>query len=125
MASIRRIRVDRSQAARSTNPIFVGPVSIQDIVRDEDADLLRVAAVTFDDGARNRPHRHTTDQVLIATAGQGFVADEHHDISLEPGDIALIPAETRHWHGARPGSSFTHLAILTPGHMEFEANEPE
>jgi quercetin dioxygenase-like cupin family protein len=77
-----------------------------------------VTAVTFENGAVNRPHRHTTDQVLVATSGSGFVAaaGEHHN--LEPGEAAFIPAGTRHWHGANPGVTFTHLSILTPGHTE-------
>ena len=120
MTAIQRTRIDVAQATPSQNPIFRGPVSIQEIVNDAAADLLRVTAVTFDDGAHNRPHRHTTDQVLVATSGSGFVAtdDEHH--SLEPGDVAFIPVGTRHWHGAAPGETFTHLSILTPGHTEIE-----
>jgi quercetin dioxygenase-like cupin family protein len=56
--------------------------------------------------------------VLVATSGSGFVAtdDEHHP--LEPRDVAFIASGTRHWHGANPGSTFTHLSILTPGHTE-------
>ena len=120
---IRRVRMDRSQAEPSSNPIFTGPVAIQELVNDSQADLLRVTAVTFDNGARNKPHRHTTDQVLVATSGSGFVATDDGELSLDPGDVALIPKDTRHWHGARPGSSFTHLSILTPGHMEVEDDE--
>lgn len=117
---LRRVRIDRSQAEPSTNPIFTGPVAIQELVNDSQADLLRVTAVTFENGARNKPHRHSTDQVLVATAGSGFIATDDEALSLEPGDVALIPRNTRHWHGAQPGTSFTHLSILTPGHMEVE-----
>jgi len=123
MAGLRRTRIDRSQARPSADPIFVGPVAIQEIVNDRQAELLRVTAVTFENGARNRPHRHSTDQVLVATDGAGFVATDSEELTLDPGDAALIPANTRHWHGARPGASFTHLAILTPGHMSIE-DEP-
>jgi quercetin dioxygenase-like cupin family protein len=120
MAGIRHIRLDRSQSAASTNPIFVGSVSTQEVVNEAVGELLRVTAVTFEDGAVNRPHRHTTDQVLVATSGAGFVAsdDEHH--ALEPGDIAFVPSGTRHWHGANPDTTFTHLSILTPGHTEID-----
>jgi quercetin dioxygenase-like cupin family protein len=116
MAGIRHVRLDRSQSAPSTNPIFVGSVSTQEVVNEAVGELLRVTAVTFEDGAVNRPHRHTTDQVLVATSGTGFVAtdDEHH--ALEPGDVAFVPSGTRHWHGANPDTTFTHLSILTPGH---------
>jgi quercetin dioxygenase-like cupin family protein len=120
MAGIRHIRLDRTQSAPSTNPIFIGSVSTQEVVNEVIGELLRVTAVTFEDGAVNRPHRHTTDQVLIATSGSGFVAgnDGHH--ALEPGDVAFVQSGTRHWHGAKPDSNFTHLSILTPGHTEID-----
>jgi len=124
MTGIRHVRLDRAQGIPATNPIFVGPVSTQEVVNESHAELLRVTAVTFEDGAVNRPHRHTTDQVLVATSGSGFVAtdEEHHP--LEPGDVAFIASGTRHWHGANPDSTFTHLAILTPGHTEIDDNNP-
>jgi quercetin dioxygenase-like cupin family protein len=124
MTSIRRVRIDRAAAHPASNPIFVGPVATQEIVNDALGDLLRVTAVTFEDGARNRPHHHSTDQVLVATSGSGFVASDEGELSLEPGDVAFIPKGTRHWHGARPGMTFTHLSILTPGHMQIDDGEP-
>ncbi len=120
MAGIWHIRLDRSQSAPATDPIFVGSVSTQEVVNEALGELLRVTAVTFDEGAVNRPHRHTTDQVLVATSGTGFVATDHEHYPLEPGDIAFVPAGTRHWHGANPATTFTHLSILTPGHTEIE-----
>ena len=123
MAAIRHVRLDRAQGAPSANPIFVGPVSTQEVVNESHGDLLRVTAVTFEDGAVNRPHRHTTDQVLVGTSGSGFVAteDEHHP--LDPEEVAFIPAGTRHWHGANPETTFTHLSILTPGHTEIDDDQ--
>ena len=118
MGGIRHVRLDRSRAAPSTNPIFIGSVSTQEVVNEALGELLRVTAVTFEHGAVNRPHRHTTDQVLVATSGSGFVATDDERHPLEPGDVAFIPAGTRHWHGANPDSTFTHLSILTPGHTE-------
>ena len=72
MGAIRRVRLDRSQGVPSTNPIFIGSVSTQEVVNEALGELLRVTAVTFEDGAVNRPHRHTTDQVLVATSGERF-----------------------------------------------------
>jgi quercetin dioxygenase-like cupin family protein len=108
----------------ANNPIFIGPVVTQEVVNEAHGELLRVTAVTFEDGAVNRPHRHTTDQVLIATSGRGFVATDDARHSLEPGDVAFVPAGTRHWHGADPGSTLTHLSILTPGHTEILDEAP-
>ena len=120
MGAIRCVRLDRSQGAPSANPIFVGSVSTQEVVNEALADLLRVTAVTFEDGAVNRPHRHTTDQVLVATSGSGFVAGDDDHYPLEPGDVAFVPAGTRPWHGATSDNTITHLSILTPGHTEIE-----
>ena len=120
MEAIRRVRLDRSQGVASTNPIFVGSVTTQEVVNEALAEILRVTAVTFEDGAVNRPHRHTTDQVLVATLGSGFVATDDDRHPLEPGDVAFVSAGTRHWQGADPGSTFTHLSILTPGHTEID-----
>ena len=120
MGGIRHVRLDRSQGAPSTNPIFIGSVSAQEVVNEALGELLRVTAFTFEDGAVNRPHRHTTDQVLVATSGSGFVATDEERHPLEPGDVAFVPAGTRHWHGANPGATLTHLSILTPGHTEID-----
>lgn len=124
MAGIRRIHLDRAQGSRSSNPIFSGEVSTQEVVNEALGDVLRVTAVTFQDGAYNRRHWHAADQVLVATEGQGFVASDEETLDLSPGDVAFIPRETRHWHGAKPGETFTHLSILTPGHMEIEDAAP-
>ena len=120
MGGIRHVRLDRSQGAPSANPIFIGSVSTQEVVNETLGELLRVTAVTFENGAVNRPHRHTTDQVLVATSGSGFVASDDERHALEPGDAAFVPAGTRHWHGANPNTTFTHLSILTPGHTEID-----
>ena len=90
MTAIRHVRLDHSQATPSANPIFIGAVSTQEVVNESHGDLLRVTAVTFEDGAVNRPHRHTTDQVLVATSGSGFVATDEGHHALEPGGAAFI-----------------------------------
>lgn len=120
MAGIQRLRASAAAAQVADDPIFLGEVAIESLVNENNADLLRVTSVTFRDGARNRRHYHAADQVLIATEGSGFVASDAEILLLEPGDIALVPKETRHWHGANAGQSFTHLSILTPGPMAID-----
>ncbi len=112
---MRITRADTSGLPRSDNPIFVGEVAAQTIVDDAAAELLRVTAVTFRDGARNRWHRHAADQILVITDGNGIIADDAEEHPVEHGDVILITAGERHWHGARPSETMTHLSILTPG----------
>lgn len=109
---IERPTPDRRQPDPSG--IFVGAVALQTLIGDEARDL-RVTEVTFSDGARNKLHTHTTDQVLVITAGEGIVATEREQREVRAGDIAYIPAGERHWHGARPGTDMTHLSILGNG----------
>lgn len=98
-------------AAMSGAPpaIFVGEVATQ--TPHPDSNHLNVTEVHFRDGARNRLHIHSTDQVLVITEGQGYVAtrDERREVSA--GDVAFIPAGEPHWHGAREGHDLTHWSI--------------
>jgi quercetin dioxygenase-like cupin family protein len=118
--AVKHVRIDRALADPSLSPIFLGEVLTQNLVAEGEATLLRVTAVTFEDGARNRWHRHTTDQVLVVTAGRGIVATDFEEYRVGIGDVVLVPAGERHWYGAEPGESFTHLSILTPGEMTIE-----
>ena len=35
--------------------------------------------------------------------------------SLKPGDVVVIPAGVKHWHGAKKDSWFSHIAFEVPG----------
>lgn len=100
---------------RSANPIFNGTVDYQTLVSDAESRDLRLSEVAFKDGAVNRWHVHSCDQILVVTDGEGVVGDETQEIAIRAGDVAFIPANTRHWHGAKPGKDMTHLAILAKG----------
>lgn len=109
---IERLSADKRQ--RGSGEIFEGLVEMQTVIGDEARDL-RLTEVTFTDGARNKLHTHTTDQILIVTAGEGIVATEHAQREVTAGDVAYIPAGERHWHGAQPGKEMTHLVVLGAG----------
>lgn len=89
--------------------IFIGEVATQ--TPHPDSQHLNVTEVQFRNGARNRLHTHSTDQVLVITEGQGYVAtrDERREVSA--GDVAFIPAGEPHWHGAKEGHDLTHWSI--------------
>src|ERR671926_318253 len=38
-----------------------------------------------------------------------------NNISLEPGSVIRVPAGSKHWHGAKADSWFSHVAFITPG----------
>ncbi len=81
---------------------------------------LFLANVTFEPGCRNNWHIHHAKsgggQILICTAGYGwFQQDGEEAISLEPGMVVTIPANVKHWHGAKKDSWFSHIAIEVTG----------
>ena len=68
--------------------------------------------VSFEPGARTAWHSHPRGQILIVTAGTGRVqrwGDPMEEIRA--GDVVRIPAGEKHWHGASPLASMTHIAI--------------
>lgn len=61
-------------------------------------------------------------QLLICTAGEGWYQEEGKAaVSLTPGKVITIPANVKHWHGAKKDSWFSHIAVEVPG--EETANE--
>ncbi|MBM3140745.1 MAG: cupin domain-containing protein [Chloroflexi bacterium] len=76
--------------------------------RDFSASVLQ-----FSPGARTRPHRHTSDQLLYVVAGIGKVGDADGEHVISVGDAVLIPADTEHWHGAADTTSpMAHISFL-------------
>ena len=81
---------------------------------------LFLANVTFEPGCRNNWHIHHAKkgggQLLICSAGEGWYQEEGKEpVSLKEGSIIVIPAEVKHWHGAKKDSYFSHIACELPG----------
>ena len=81
---------------------------------------VSVFNVTFEPGCRNHWHIHKATsgggQILICTAGEGwYQAAGQAPVSLVPGSVITIPANVKHWHGAKQDSWFAHVAVEVPG----------
>ena len=79
-----------------------------------------LANVTFEPGCRNHWHIHRAKsgggQILICIAGEGWYQQEGEEaVSLVPGAVITIPANVKHWHGAKKDSWFSHIAVEVPG----------
>ncbi|HAU5563657.1 TPA: cupin domain-containing protein [Serratia fonticola] len=91
---------------------FTGTVRIDAPFQGSEPARIGGATVTFEPSARTAWHTHPLGQTLIVTAGLGRVQEwggEARDI--RPGDIVWIPAGVKHWHGAAPENSMSHIAI--------------
>lgn len=97
---------------------FVGNSYLNTLAKTDNG--ITLANVTFEPGCRNNWHIHASTngggQILICTAGYGWYQEEGKEArSLKPGDVVVIPANVRHWHGAASNSWFSHIAVEVPG----------
>ena len=97
---------------------FTGKSFLNPLTNPENG--LFLANVTFEPGCRNNWHIHHATkggvQLLVCTAGEGWYQEEGKEaVSLVPGTVITIPAEVKHWHGAKKDSWFSHIAVEVPG----------
>lgn len=79
-----------------------------------------IGNVTFEPGCRNHWHTHQAakggGQILLCTGGRGWYQEWGKPArELQMGDVVVIPAGVKHWHGAAKDSWFSHLAVEVPG----------
>ena len=91
---------------------FTGSVKIDHVFAASPVAGAAWRVVTFEPRARTAWHTHPKGQILIVTAGSGRVQREGEPFEeIRPGDVVLIPAGEKHWHGASPTAAMTHVAI--------------
>ena len=98
---------------------FIGNSYLKPLT-DMDKTSLFICNVTFEPSCRNNWHIHHASknggQILICVEGEGWYQEEGKDAqSLKSGDVVTIPANVKHWHGAKKDSWFSHLAVEVPG----------
>lgn len=98
---------------------FSGASFLNPLTNSKEGPLF-LANVTFEPGCRNNWHIHHATrgggQILICVAGEGWYQEEGKTVqSLKPGDVVTIPANVKHWHGAKKDSWFSHIAVEVPG----------
>ena len=98
---------------------FVGNSYLKPLTNLKETKVF-IANVTFEPGCRNNWHIHKSTsgggQILICVEGEGWYQEEGKRAqSLKLGDVITIPANVKHWHGAKKDSWFSHLAVEVPG----------
>lgn len=98
---------------------FVGNSYLNPLTEPDKCPVF-LANVTFEPGCRNNWHIHHAKsgggQLLICTAGEGWYQEEGKvAVNLVPGTVITIPANVKHWHGAKADSWFSHIAVEVPG----------
>jgi quercetin dioxygenase-like cupin family protein len=109
------IRGASANPQRANRPIFTGEVHAHTFVDDKIGEHLRVTLVKFSAGGRTTWHTHAFEQGLLIVEGRGIVATEGQEFEVGPGDIVIIPAGEKHWHGGTETTAMAHYSITTPG----------
>lgn len=109
------MNIERAGSQPSTNgPAnwFTGSVRIDSPFKGTEPARVTGAVVSFEPGARTAWHTHPLGQTLIVTAGSGWVQRWGGPVEeIRPGDVVWFPPGEKHWHGAAPTTTMTHIAI--------------
>lgn len=121
-----RGRALETTPTQSRSETFTGTVW-GDPVLPTTAEGNTVNSVTFTPGARTYWHHHTRGQLLVVTAGRGWVcAHGEHPQVIRAGDVVWVPPGEQHWHGGTVDTIMTHLAVsLGPTVWLDEVSEDE
>ena len=91
---------------------FTGSVRIDSLIQAPDPARVQAVSVTFEPGARTAWHTHPLGQTLVVIAGCGWVQRASGPVEeIHPGDVVWIAPGEKHWHGATPTTTMTHIAI--------------
>ncbi len=109
------ISIARSGSQSSTKgsaEYFTGTVRVDPLFKANDPLHASGGRVTFEPGARTAWHTHPFGQILIVTAGTGWIQQWGGPIEkIREGDVVRIPPGLKHWHGATATTSMTHIAL--------------
>jgi quercetin dioxygenase-like cupin family protein len=110
--TLRVMRAGSRPSARGPAENFTGSVRIERLFTATAPSRMSGGLPTFEPGARTAWHTHPLGQVLIVTAGAGWVQQWGGPVEeIRPGDVVWIPPGVKHWHGATATTSMTHIAL--------------
>jgi quercetin dioxygenase-like cupin family protein len=105
------VKMDEIDKEELINPVFTGREVTRQALLPESKEY-QVNIINFGKGVRNKFHAHDSEQILIIIAGKGIVATEKEEKVVTVGDIVLIAAGEKHWHGSGGDSDFSHIVIV-------------
>ena len=108
------IKMNAVAKEKFESPLFTGPEVNRQMLLPNSKEF-NVNIVNFGKGVRNKFHAHDSEQVLIVTSGRGYIATETEKKEIAVGDVVLIPAGEKHWHGAVEDSEFSHIYVSRLG----------
>ena len=107
------IRKDAGEIHQGTT--FTNKTTLNRLVLAQQEGGVSLSLVTFEDGALTHWHEHPGEQILYILEGEGRVGTENEQFDVLAGDAVYTGPGEKHWHGAAPGKTMTHISITTVG----------
>ena len=111
---MRVTKISEVKKESASSPLFTGPDVTRQVLLP-DSKEFNVNVVSFGKGVRNKFHAHDSEQILLVTSGKGMIATETEEKLITEGDVVIIPAGEKHWHGATKDSNFSHIYVSRLG----------
>jgi quercetin dioxygenase-like cupin family protein len=91
---------------------FVGLATTKLLASSEEGEAVHIYRVEFESGGRTNWHTHSGPQWLLIVEGRVRVQRWGEPaVDVGEGDAVVFAPSEKHWHGAVPGGSGTHLAV--------------
>jgi quercetin dioxygenase-like cupin family protein len=111
---MRVVKISEVKKEPFRHPLFTGSDLTRQVLLP-DSKEFEVNVVNFGKGVRNKFHVHDSEQILLASSGKGVIAMEAEEKVIVVGDIVIISAGEKRWHGAARDSEFSHIYITRLG----------
>lgn len=106
------IRNGSQPSAKGPAGMFTGDARRDPLFIAEEPGRVHTGIVTFEPCARTDWHTHPLGQILIVTAGCGWVQSKENDKQvIRTGDVVWTSPQEKHWHGATDTTAMTHIAV--------------
>jgi quercetin dioxygenase-like cupin family protein len=110
--SLKIIKPKERMLNRGLVETFTGEVNFTMLFEGENPSTMSAGYVCFECCARSAWHTHPKGQLLAVTGGSGLIQEWGKQIRrIQKGDVIWTPPGVKHWHGASPETTMTHLAI--------------
>ena len=97
---------------KAPNTHYIGEAWLNSVLRAEGDLNFNITKATFKANSTLDWHKHSSPQVLIYVAGEGYYQERGKDpVILKAGDIVKCDKGIEHWHSSTKESDVTYLAL--------------
>lgn len=105
-----------AEGTKAPNTHYIGEAWLNAIIHDDTELGYNITKATFKAYSTLDWHKHSSAQVLIIVAGEGYYQERGKDpVILKEGDILKCEKNIEHWHASTKYSDVTYLALYGGG----------